>query len=98
MTRSKVLPAAQPWTPPLFEPADVYALKALAAGVASEGQQKRALDFVIRTVAQTYDLPFRPGGPEGDRATVFATGKQFVGQQIVKLLNLDPASLPKETP
>lgn len=88
-----VVPPAQPWTPPPFIPADVYALKALQAGVASEGQQKRALAWII-AAAGTYDLAFRPGGDEGDRATAFASGKQFVGQQVVKLLNFDVTKLP----
>ncbi len=89
-----VVPPPQPWTPPPFIPADVYALKALQAGVASEGQQKRALDWIIHQAAATYDLAFRPGGDEGDRATAFASGKQFVGQQVVKLLNFDVSKLP----
>ncbi|WP_375408515.1 hypothetical protein [uncultured Methylobacterium sp.] len=95
MSRKPIAPAKEPWHLVPFEPADVYALKNLAAGNASEGQQKRALDFIIHTVAATYDLPFRPGGAEGDRATAFASGKQFVGQQLVRLLNFDVAKLPK---
>lgn len=63
------------------------AIKALAAGKANEGQQKRALDWIIKSVCGTYDQPFRPG-EGGDRDTVFACAKQFVGQQIVKHINM----------
>lgn len=96
---ARIAPAAEPWSPVPFDRATVFALKALQAGSASEGQQKRALAWIINQAAGTYDLPFRPGGPEGDRATVFATGRMFVGQQLVKLLNLPTALIPEsETP
>ena len=41
------------------------------------------LDWIIYTLCGTYDQPYRPG-EGGDRDTVFACAKQFVGQQIVK--------------
>ena len=90
----RIAPAAEPWSPVPFDRATVFALKALQDGKASEGQQKRALAWIIHQAAATYDLPFRPGGPEGDRATVFATGRMFLGQQLVKLLNLPAALVP----
>ncbi len=80
-------PAVQPWHPAPYEDADVYAIKALAAGVASADQQKRALGWVINTLCGTYDMPYRPG-EGGDRDTVFACAKMYVGQQIVKLTKL----------
>ncbi|GJD92927.1 hypothetical protein [Methylobacterium iners] len=96
MSRKPVpAPAVQPWTPITPDRFDVFALKALQEGKASEGQQKRALALIITQIAATYDLPFRPGGSEGDRATAFASGKQFVGQQIVRLLNFDVDRLPQ---
>lgn len=81
-------PTPQPWHPAPYDPdgADTMAIKALAAGKASEGQQKRALHWIINSVCGTYDQPFRPG-EGGDRDTVFACAKQFVGQQIVKHIN-----------
>jgi hypothetical protein len=77
----------QPWMPAPYEEADTYAIKALAAGKASEGQQKRALEWIINTLCGTYDLSFRPG-PEGDRDTAFAEGRRSVGLQLVKQVNL----------
>lgn len=80
-------PAIQPWHPAPYEDADVYAIKALAAGKASEGQQQRALGWIINMLCGTYDMSFRPG-PDGDRDTVFAEGKRYVGMQLVKLTKL----------
>jgi len=86
-------PAPQPWHPAPYEDIDTMAIKALAAGVASAGQQKRALDWIITRLCGTYDQPFRPGAG-GDRDTVFACAKQHVGQQIVKQINV---ALPPST-
>lgn len=79
--------ANEPWKPATCEDADVAAFKALAAGVANEGQQKRALQWLIHKVARTYDLSYRPG-PDGERDTAFAEGMRSVGLQVVKLINL----------
>lgn len=78
----------QPWHPYEWEPADAYAMQALAKGIANEGQQKRALDWIIRS-AGTYNVTFFAGQPD---CTHFAEGSRHVGLQIVKLLNL-PATL-----
>jgi hypothetical protein len=83
--------ALLPFQPAPYENADIYALQALANGTASEGQQQRALRWIIEPLCGTYDLPWRPGGLEGARLSDFAAGKQFCGQQIVKLLKLRPA-------
>jgi hypothetical protein len=85
---SKKAPSVQPWHPAPYDDADTYAIKALAAGVANEGQQKRALKWIIETLCGTYDQPYRPGS-EGDRDTVFACAKMHVGQQIVKQINVN---------
>lgn len=77
-----------PWTK-----AEAKALKLLSTGEADERQQKRALDWIIKQAALTYDQPYRPGGEEGGRDTTFACGRMFVGQQIVKLINLDHLAL-----
>ncbi len=64
---------------------DAQALKALGAGNANEGQQKRALKFIIEQVSGTYDQTF---DPESERASAFAEGKRYVGRKIVGILNL----------
>lgn len=81
----------QPWHPYEWEPADAYALQALARGIANDAQQKRALDWVIRS-AGTYDSTFYVGQHD---ASDFAQGARHVGLQIVKLLNLPPTLIEK---
>lgn len=81
--------SAGPWVPAPYEDEDIRAIRALAAGNASDTQQKRALDWIINSAAGYYDLSFRPG-PDGARATDFAEGKRFVGSQIVKLTKATP--------
>ena len=82
---NKKPPTVEPWHPAPYDDADTYAIKALAAGVANEGQQKRALDWIVNTLCATYDLSYRPGS---DRDTAFAEGKRHVGLQLVKLVKL----------
>jgi hypothetical protein len=83
-------PAAQPYLPTAWEPADVSALQALQRGEATPDQQTRALAYVIHSVCATYDLSYRP---DSDRDTAFAEGKRFVGLQIVKALHLNLAAI-----
>jgi hypothetical protein len=68
---------------------DIRAIRALAAGNASDSQQIRAMNWIIQQASGYYDLSFRPG-VDGARATDFAEGKRFVGAQIVKLTKLTP--------
>jgi hypothetical protein len=82
------LPRREVYLPPAAEKADIYAMQAVAAGTATPEQQKRALNFIVYDICWGYDWAFRP---EGDRETCVALGKQFVGQQIVYLVNLNAA-------
>jgi hypothetical protein len=79
---------SEPWAPISWSKADALAIKALAAGNASEAQQKRALDWILEACGLR-DLSFRP---DSDRATSFAEGKRFVGLQIAKMMQM-PASI-----
>ena len=81
----KQIPIPAPYTSAEFTARDVLALRALATGTASEEQQKRALAWVINSAALTYDLDYRPDS----RDHAFASGRRFVGLQIVKLVNMD---------
>lgn len=95
---SRTVAPRAPRVRPAYLPADwtapglVAAVQALSLGTANEGQQKQALDWIIREVAGTYDQPYRPG-VDGDRETAFACGRQFVGQQIVKVIKLKASRL-----
>lgn len=85
-------PVPQPkdaWSHAPYDDDAILALKALAAGKANERQQQIALTWMVYNAARTYDLPFRPGGIDGQRASDFACGRMFVGHQIVKLINMD---------
>lgn len=88
-------PPVMPWSSidTAVDDDDIMAIKALAAGKASEGQQKRALDLIIYKIASTYDMSFRPG-LDGERATCFAEGKRHVGNQIIRLMKLAIKSKP----
>ena len=77
----------KPYLPAKYEKADVAAMQALKQGIANEGQQQRALDFIINGLSRYYDLDYFPG-VEGRRDSDFAAGKRFVGAQVVKMLNL----------
>lgn len=82
----------QPWHPFPWDEKDAYALQACAKGIANEGQQRRAIDWIIRN-AGTYDETFFVGQPD---ATNYAQGMRHVGLNIVKLINM-PASVISKT-
>lgn len=83
----------EPWKPIDWEPEDAYALRALQSGTATEGQQKRALAWLI-SAARTYDQPYRSSSPYD---TAFACGMQWVGQSVVKLLNVNLSAMERKT-
>lgn len=94
MSLRKPADPSKPYMPASYTKYDIYALKALQDGTASAAQQQRALAWIVNHAARTYDLPYHPGA-DGDRDTAFASGKMFVGQQIVKLINFDAKLLNK---
>lgn len=83
-----------PWKPAPFDPADAEAFQALSRGNATGAQQKRALDWLVKSACRTYDLSYRPG-EDGRRDTDFAEGQRSIGLQVVKLLNLKIGLLTK---
>lgn len=84
-----------PWMPQPYTVADAYSIKALATGQASEEQQRRAIKWIIEVCAMTYDQPYRPG-EDGRRDTDFACGRQAVGKEIVKLINMPGQNLRRD--
>lgn len=76
--------------PVAWEKPNASAIQALAAGTATEEQQKDALAFIIENICGTYDLSYRPDSPY---ETAFAEGRRFAGLQIVKLLKVNLAAL-----
>ncbi len=82
--------------PVAYVKADVSALQAVRRGEANADQQVRAMEFILEAVCERNGMSFRPG-PDGARETDFAEGRRFVGNQIVKLVNL-PLSKIKDEP
>lgn len=93
MTPRKPKDASKPYMPAPYSKYDVYALKALQSGTATPDQQQRALAWIINKCCRTYDLPYHPGGEEGNRDSILAMGMMHAGQQIVKLVNFDASLL-----
>ena len=78
--------SSMPWEPVILEIGDprVAAIRALASGTANAGQQQTAWQSILFDFCGIRDLEFRPGGPEGERASSFAGGRRHVGLQLVK--------------
>lgn len=76
--------ASMPWFPPQLTKNEARAIKAVWEGVASEPQQKKVIELIIKRFACADDLEFRPDDMGGERASNFASGKRFVGEQVRK--------------
>ena len=86
--------APVPYEPAKYEVADAAAIQALLRGDASGQQQQRALAFIINEIAGTYDLEYRTN----ERDHAFASGRRFVGLQLVKMTKLNLAALKDKLP
>ena len=78
---------AKSYLPANYTDAEIGAIQALNEGIANEGQQQRALKWIIEEVCAYYDLSYNPGDG-GRRDTDFSEGKRYCGAQIVKMLKL----------
>ncbi len=78
-------PGKSEFEPASWDVADAAAVKALARGDASPNQQQRALDWIIKHAAMTYDEAFVPGQPD---VSDYRAGRISVGRQIVGLINV----------
>lgn len=91
--RPKPRPKSQPSTPWQLPPIDnktIFAIQAVAKGIANEGQQRHAFDYILRALCETDRMTFWPGGEDGRRATDFAEGKRWVGVQLRRIEKLRP--------
>jgi hypothetical protein len=79
-----------PWQLPAIDNASVFAIQALARGIANEGQQRQAWDYILRALCEIDRMTFWPGGDDGRRATDFAEGKRWVGVQLRRIEKLRP--------
>lgn len=85
MTSRKRSPDRRPWHPAPYDTQTIYAVQALAKGKANEGQQKRAIEWIVHACAGTYQPTFIP---DSERESAFAEGRRAVGLELVKLINL----------
>lgn len=83
----------KPWVPAPYELADISAIQALHRGDATPDQQQRALKWIIESACATYDMSYFPGGEDANRDTIFAEGRRFVGNQLVKATKLNLSTL-----
>jgi len=84
-------PIPQGSTPAPFTSMHASALQAVAAGNANDGQQKMALDWILKGACAINDWPYR----ESERETCIALGRHFVAQQVVGLMRANVSALRK---
>jgi hypothetical protein len=65
---------------------EIFAIRDLAAGTATEHQQKLALKCIMNTISGAYDQSFVPGHSD---QTDFREGRAFVGKQLDRLIRAD---------
>lgn len=70
---------------PIWTKLNVASIQALAKGTASEGQQQRALRYIVEELCAVYGETF---DPVSERLSDFAQGRRAVGLEIVKILAL----------
>jgi hypothetical protein len=80
-----------PWDPVDYNEDVTYAVRAIAGGTANAAQQRLFWSW-LEFASGKDDISFRPG-EGGERATAFAEGKRFLGQQVAK--HLHPLMTPK---
>jgi hypothetical protein len=76
--------------PIAFRTADIddqehRAIRALNEGSATEHQQRLALKVIINKISRAQDALYIPGSFD---QTAFLNGRAFVGQQLLKFLNI----------
>ena len=80
---------------PTVEDQEHIALQAVYAGTADAYQQRLALQVIINKFSRAQDVLFVPGAPDQG---AFLAGRGFVGQRILKYLNLPVGKLKQEEP
>lgn len=78
--------------PAVWDIPEAAAIQALAHGTATPDQQRRALEWIVNHACGTYDSEYR----SNDREHAYASGRRFVGLQIVKMTKLNLGKLKKE--
>lgn len=84
-------PIPQGSVPAPFNSMHATAIQAVAAGNANDGQQKMALDWILKGACALNDWAYR----DSERETCIGLGRHFVGQQIVGLMRVNVSALRK---
>lgn len=78
---------------PTLSKLDVEAIKALNRGDATDHQQRLALAVICNKLSRAQDALYIPGTFD---ETAFLNGRAFVGQKILKIINLPIGKLINE--
>lgn len=65
----------------------VLAVSALREGKATEGQQRKAVEWLELVVCDLEGMSFHEEADGGERASAFHEGRRFVGNQFRKMSN-----------
>ncbi len=84
-------PLADSW-PHDLSVKEVMAIKSLGAGVANEGQQKLALEVILKRFCGYYELTFHE---QSERLSAFGEGRRYVGAMLQEAL-ITPAAANQE--
>lgn len=90
---SRKLIQQKPDDPAGYSIPDAAAVQALALGTATPEQQQRAFNWIVYNAANTYGPDYWPD----TRDHAFASGKRFVGLQLVGLLKVNLAKLKEKS-
>lgn len=80
---------ADGWLPAPYDISDVTAFQRCWDGTAEAHQQRAVIEWILFASGKNGPA-FAPGQPD---VTAFAEGKRWLGIQVMKLLNLNIASL-----
>jgi len=76
-----------------LQKAEKQAIKSVAKGEADEYQQRLAISVIVNLFSRTHDLCYVPDSQ--DQST-FISGRAFVGQKILKTINIPIGKLKEE--
>ena len=83
----------EPLAPPPTTKAEAIAIKALAAGDASQEQQRLAFDWILYSACGMLDEPYRPERPQD---TAFMLGRGRVARAIMAIISKPVSDLQEE--
>ena len=87
----KVKKPNRAFMPAEYSISEAYAVRAVAEGIATPEQQKKAMKWIIENASHACDLSY---GYADKDDTNFAEGSRWVGLQLIKLINLNSKLLP----